>query len=75
MNNKVEQLFKKVLNEYDALLTDFELGRYPIDYSFLFEEIQFLKLLDIDCVKDSYFNSILEYFLNNDNTNTIFRRL
>ena len=72
---KTEQLLNKALDEFHALLTAYELGRYPIDYSFIFEELQFLKLLDIDCVEDSYFNALTEYFLNNEYPNTVFRRM
>lgn len=73
--NKVDRLLDKVLQEFHMLLSQYELGKYPIDYSFIFEELQFLKLLDIDCIKDTYFNSLLEYFLNNEYTNTVFRRM
>lgn len=72
---KTEQLLDKVLQEFHMLLEAYELGKYPIDYSFIFEELQFLKLLDINCIKDTYFNSLLEYFLNNEYTNTVFRRM
>ena len=73
--SKLDRLLEKALEEFNEILEDFEYGRYPIDYSFLFEELQFMKLLDIDCIKDSYFNSILEYFLNNGLNNTTFQQL
>lgn len=71
----MDRLLEKALEEFNEILEDFEYGRYPIDYSFLFEELQFMKLLDTDCIKDSYFNSILEYFLNNGLNNTTFQQL
>lgn len=73
--SKLDRLLEKALEEFNEILEDFEYGRYPIDYSFLFEELQFMKLLDADCIKDSYFNSILEYFLNNGLNNTTFQQL
>lgn len=73
--SKLDRLLEKALEEFNEILEDFECGRYPIDYSFLFEELQFMKLLDTDCIKDSYFNSILEYFLNNGLNNTTFQQL
>lgn len=73
--SKLNRLLEKALEEFNEILEDFEYGRYPIDYSFLFEELQFMKLLDTDCIKDSYFNSILEYFLNNGLNNTTFQQL
>jgi hypothetical protein len=73
--SKLDRLLEKALEEFNEILEDFEYGRYPIDYSFLFEELQFMKLLDTDCIKDSYFNSILEYFLNNGLNNTTFQQL
>ena len=54
--SKLDRLLEKALEEFNEILEDFEYGRYPIDYSFLFEELQFMKLLDTDCIKDSYFN-------------------
>ena len=75
MNDKLNRLLTKTLAEFDQVLEDFEYGRYPIDNSFVFEELQFMKLLDIDCVKDSYFNAILEYFLSNGQSNNTFHRL
>lgn len=75
MNDKINRLLNKALAEFDQVLEDFEYGSYPIDYSFVFEELQFMKLLDIDCIKDSYFNAILEYFLNNGQNNNTFHRL
>lgn len=73
--SKLDRLLEKALEEFNEILEDFEYGRYPIDYSFLFEELQFMKLLDTNCIKDSYFNSILEYFLNNGLNNTTFQQL
>ena len=73
--SKLDRLLEKALEEFNEILEDFEYGRYPIDYSFLFEELQFMKLLDTDCIKASYFNSILEYFLNNGLNNTTFQQL
>ena len=73
--SKLDRLLEKALEEFNEILEDFEYGRYPIDYSFLFEELQFMKLLDTDCIKDSYYNSILEYFLNNGLNNTTFQQL
>ncbi len=73
--SKLDRLLEKALEEFNEILEDFEYGKYPIDYSFLFEELQFMKLLDTDCIKDSYFNSILEYFLNNGLNNTTFQQL
>lgn len=73
--SKLDRLLEKALEEFNEILEDFEYGKYPIDYSFLFEELQFMKLLDTDCIKDPYFNSILEYFLNNGLNNTTFQQL
>ena len=70
----LDKLLYKALNEYHSILDDFEYGRYPIDYSFVFEEIMFIKLLDVDVLEDSYFNSILQYFLNNGRNNKVFAK-
>ena len=50
----------------------YQYGNY-IDESFIVEEVLFLKYNEIDCVKDSLFNSIIEYFLNNDYQSTKFQ--
>ena len=68
----VQKLLYKSLKEYHSILDDFEYGRYPIDYSFVFEELMFMKLLDLDVIEDAYYNTTIQYFLNNARTNKVF---
>lgn len=63
--NKIDQLLEKTIKDYHSLIEEYQYGNY-IDESFIVEEVLFLKYNEIDCVKDLLFNSIIEYFLNND---------
>ena len=71
----LKKLLYKTLSELHLVLEDFEYGRYPIEYSFVFEEVMFMKLLDMDKLKDSYLNATTQYFLNNDYTTRTFSKL
>lgn len=65
--NKLELLLSKVISEYEDLIKEYYKGHSGVNYSLIFEELQFMKLLTLDnCMSDSYFNSIIEYFLTND---------
>lgn len=69
MNNqrKLESLLTKIISEFEDLIKEYNKGHSNVNYSLIFEELQFMKLLSIDsCMSDSYFNSITEYFLTND---------
>jgi thymidine kinase len=70
--NKIDQLLEKTIKDYHSLIEEYQYGNY-IDESFIVEEVLFLKYNEIDCVKDLLFNSIIEYFLNNDYQNTKFQ--
>lgn len=70
--NKINQLLEKTIKDYHSLIEEYQYGNY-IDESFIVEEVLFLKYNEIDCVKDLLFNSIIEYFLNNDYQSTKFQ--
>lgn len=70
--NKIDQLLEKAIKDYHSLIEEYQYGNY-IDESFIVEEVLFLKYNEIDCIKDSLFNSIIEYFLNNDYQSTKFQ--
>lgn len=70
--NKIDQLLGKTIKDYHSLIEEYQYGNY-IDESFIVEEVLFLKYNEIDCVKDLLFNSIIEYFLNNDYQSTKFQ--
>ena len=70
--NKIDQLLEKTIKNYHSLIEEYQYGNY-IDESFIVEEVLFLKYNEIDCVKDLLFNSIIEYFLNNDYQSTKFQ--
>lgn len=70
--NKIDQLLEKTIKDYHSLIEEYQYGNY-IDESFIVEEVLFLKYNEIDCVKDLLFNSIIEYFLNNDYQSTKFQ--
>lgn len=70
--NKIDQLLEKTIKDYHSLIEEYQYGNY-IDESFIVEEVLFLKYNEIDCVKDLLFNSIIEYFLNNDYKSTKFQ--
>lgn len=70
--DKLEQLLEKTIKDFHSLIEEYQYGNY-IDESFIVEEVLFLKYNDIDCLKDSFFNSIIEYFLNNDYQSSKFR--
>lgn len=70
--NKIDQLLEKTIKDYHSLIEEYQYGNY-IDESFIVEEVLFLKYNEIDCVKDLPFNSIIEYFLNNDYQSTKFQ--
>lgn len=70
--NKIDQLLEKTIKDYHSLIEEYQYGNY-IDESFIIEEVLFLKYNEIDCVKDLLFNSIIEYFLNNDYQSTKFQ--
>ena len=70
--NKIDQLLEKTIKDYHSLIEEYQYGNY-IDESFIVEEVLFLKYNEIYCVKDSLFNSIIEYFLNNDYQSTKFQ--
>lgn len=70
--NKIDQLLEKTIKDYHSLIEEYQYGNY-IDESFIVEEVLFLKYNEIDCVKDLMFNSIIEYFLNNDYQSTKFQ--
>lgn len=70
--NKIDQLLEKTIKDYHSLIEEYQYGNY-IDESFIVEEVLFLKYNEIDCIKDLLFNSIIEYFLNNDYQNTKFQ--
>lgn len=63
--DKIDKLFYKTLSDFKLLLEDYNYG-IQSDESFIYEEALFLNYQDIGCIKDSYLNSIIEYFLNND---------
>lgn len=70
--NKIDQLLEKTIKDYHSLIEEYQYGNY-IDESFIVEEVLFLKYNEIDCVKNLLFNSIIEYFLNNDYQSTKFQ--
>lgn len=70
--NKIDQLLEKTIKDYHFLIEEYQYGNY-IDESFIVEEVLFLKYNEIDCIKDPLFNSIIEYFLNNDYQSTKFQ--
>lgn len=70
--NKIDQLLEKTIKDYHSLIEEYQYGNY-IDESFIVEEVLFLKYNEIDCIKDPLFNSIIEYFLNNDYQSTKFQ--
>lgn len=70
--NKIDQLLEKTIKDYHSLIEEYQYGNY-IDESFIVEEVLFFKYNEIDCVKDLLFNSIIEYFLNNDYQSTKFQ--
>lgn len=70
--NKIDQLLEKIIKDYHSLIEEYQYGNY-IDESFIVEEVLFLKYNEIDCIKDLLFNSIIEYFLNNDYQSTKFQ--
>lgn len=70
--NKIDKLLEKTIKDYHSLIEEYQYGNY-IDESFIVEEVLFLKYNEIDCVKDLLFNSIIEYFLNNDYQSTKFQ--
>lgn len=70
--NKIDQLLEKAIKDYYSLIEEYQYGNY-IDESFIVEEVLFLKYNEIDCIKDPLFNSIIEYFLNNDYQSTKFQ--
>ena len=70
--NKIDQLLEKTIKDYHSLIEEYQYGNY-IDESFIVEEVLVLKYNEIDCVKDLLFNSIIEYFLNNDYQSTKFQ--
>lgn len=70
--DKINQLLEKVIKDYHSLIEEYQYGNY-IDESFIVEEVLFLKYNEIDCIKDPLFNSIIEYFLNNDYQSTKFQ--
>lgn len=70
--DKLEQLLEKTIKDFHSLIEEYQYGNY-VDESFIVEEVLFLKYNDIDCLKDSFFNSIIEYFLNNDYQSSKFR--
>lgn len=70
--NKIDQLLEKTIKDYHSLIEEYQYGNY-IDESFIVEEVLFLKYNEIDCIKDLLFNSIIEYFLNNDHQSTKFQ--
>lgn len=70
--NKLDMLLDKTLRDFHSLIEEYQYGNY-IDESFITEEVLFLKYNDIDCIQDSLFNSIIEYFLNNDYQSTKFQ--
>lgn len=70
--NKIDQLLEKTIKDYHSLIEEYQYGNY-INESFIVEEVLFLKYNEIDCVKDLLFNSIIEYFLNNDYQSTKFQ--
>lgn len=70
--NKIDQLLEKTIKDYHSLIEEYQYGNY-IDESFIVEEVLFLKYNEMDCVKDLLFNSIIEYFLNNDYQSTKFQ--
>lgn len=70
--DKINQLLEKAIKDYHSLIEKYQYGNY-IDESFIVEEVLFLKYNEIDCIKDPLFNSIIEYFLNNDYQSTKFQ--
>lgn len=70
--DKINQLLEKAIEDYYSLIEEYQYGNY-IDESFIVEEVLFLKYNEIDCIKDPLFNSIIEYFLNNDYQSTKFQ--
>lgn len=70
--NKIDQLLEKTIKDCHSLIEEYQYGNY-IDESFIVEEVLFLKYNEIDCIKDPLFNSIIEYFLNNDYQSTKFQ--
>ena len=70
--NKIDQLLEKTIKDYHSLIEEYQYGNY-LDESFIVEEVLFLKYNEIDCIKDPLFNSIIEYFLNNDYQSTKFQ--
>lgn len=70
--DKLEQLLEKTIKDFHSLIEEYQYGNY-VDESFIVEEVLFLKYNDIDCLKDSFFNSIIEYFLNNDYQSSKFK--
>lgn len=70
--NKIDQLLEKTIKDYHSLIEEYQYGNY-IDESFIVEEVLFLKYNEIDCIKDLLFDSIIEYFLNNDYQSTKFQ--
>lgn len=63
---RVDKLWDKIYLEFQDVLFKMEWGKYPVDFHFILEEIYFLKLLEVDCIQDSYYISTFEYFLAND---------
>lgn len=70
--DKINQLLEKAIKDYHSLIEEYQYSNY-IDESFIVEEVLFLKYNEIDCIKDPLFNSIIEYFLNNDYQSTKFQ--
>lgn len=67
--DKLDTLLDKMIKEYMSIIRQYEKGHSDVDYSNLFEEFMFLKLLSLDdCINYDRFNSIIEYFLSNDYT-------
>lgn len=64
---RLESLLTKIISEFEDLIKEYNKGHSEVNYSLIFEELQFMKFLTLDtCMSDSYFNSITEYFLTND---------
>lgn len=63
---KIDMLLNKIMHEYIDLIHQFEKGHSETDYSLIFEELQFLKVISDNCISDDRFNTIIDYFLNND---------
>lgn len=63
---KIDMLLNKIIHEYIDLIHQFEKGHSETDYSLIFEELQFLKVISDNCISDDRFNTIIDYFLNND---------